>query len=136
MLRPRRVSTSSGKISLPELAILVGLLERLLIDNIHRLRRLQTGRGVKNPSTQGCKGLFACFRFQLWCYLSEEENPADKIHPHKERKSSSERVFLNNFPWVSDSCNRDEGKSSCELFGKVRANVGPDVMQSGFGVNF
>ena len=38
-------------------------------------------------------------------------------------KSSSERVFLNNFRWVPDSCHRKAGKSSRELFEKVRVNA-------------
>ena len=45
---------------------------------------------------------------------SEGENP--KV------KSSAEQVFLNNFRWVPASCHREEGKSSRELFKKVRAD--------------
>ena len=48
------------------------------------------------------------------------------IHPKlstQHKKSSSEQVCLNNFGWVPDSCHREEGKSSCELFGQVRVNA-------------
>ena len=38
-------------------------------------------------------------------------------------KSSSEQVSLSNFRWVPDSRHREDGKSSCELFEKVRANA-------------
>ena len=38
-------------------------------------------------------------------------------------KSSFEQVFLNSFCWVPDSRHREEGKSSRELFGKVRVNA-------------
>ena len=33
-------------------------------------------------------------------------------------ESSSEQVYLNNFCWVSDSCHREEGRSSHEFLGK------------------
>ena len=38
-------------------------------------------------------------------------------------KSSSEQVFLNNLRWVPDSFHKAAGRSSCELFKKVRANA-------------
>ena len=44
-------------------------------------------------------------------------------NPPKIKKSSSEQVFLNNFRSVPDSCHREEGKSSRELFEKVRVNA-------------
>ena len=59
-----------------------------------------------------------------------EENPPEKIHP--KLKSSSEQVFLNNFHWVPDSCHREEGKSSRELFEKVRVNA---VFLNVFGIS-
>ena len=46
---------------------------------------------------------------------------ARKKNPPKV-KSSSEEVSLNNFRWVPDSCRREEGKSSRELFDQVRVN--------------
>ena len=52
---------------------------------------------------------------------SEEENPPEKIHP--KQKSSCEQVLLNDFRWFPDSCHREEGKSSRELFEKVRVNA-------------
>ena len=48
-------------------------------------------------------------------------NSTRKIHPKE--KSSYEQVFLNNFRLVPDSCHREEGKSSRELFEKVRVNA-------------
>ena len=47
-----------------------------------------------------------------------------KIHLRKSTQeiSSSEQVFLKNLCWVPDSCHRKAGKSSCELFEKVRVN--------------
>ena len=39
------------------------------------------------------------------------------------KKSSSEQVFLNSFRWVPDSCHRETGKSSRELFEKVRVDA-------------
>ena len=39
------------------------------------------------------------------------------------KKSSSERVFLNNSRWVLDSCHRKAGKSSRKLFEKARVNA-------------
>ena len=61
-----------------------------------------------------------------------------KIHPKKStqnKKCSSERVFLNNFRWVPDSCHRKARKSSRELFEESRVN---EVFfgTSGFGVGF
>ena len=39
------------------------------------------------------------------------------------KRNSSEQVFLNNFCWVPDSPYREKGKSSRELFEKVRVNA-------------
>ena len=58
--------------------------------------------------------------------LLEEENPPEK-------KSSSEQVFLNNFRWVPDSCHREEGESSRELFEKVRVNTAFFLVFRDFG---
>ena len=52
---------------------------------------------------------------------SAEENPPDKIRP--KYTSSSEQAFLNNFCWVFKLRHREEGKSSRELFEKVRVNA-------------
>ena len=46
-------------------------------------------------------------------------------------KSSSGQVFLNNFRRVPDSCHRDEGEGSRELFEKVRINA---VLFGCFGI--
>ena len=49
-----------------------------------------------------------------------------KIHPKKStpnKKVHLDKFLLNNFRWVPDSCHREEGKSSCEFFEKVRANA-------------
>ena len=56
----------------------------------------------------------------LWFLWTLKRNLPKKIHP--EQKSSSERVFLNNFRWVPDSCHREAGESSRELFKKVRVD--------------
>ena len=70
-------------------------------------------------------GWFLCFR---------GGTPPEKIHPRL--KSSSERVFLNNFCWVPDSRHRGErGTSSRELFEKVRVNAVFFVGVSGFWVD-
>ena len=50
-------------------------------------------------------------------------------------KKSSEQVHLNNFRRAPDSCHREEGKSSRELFEKVRVNA-PLFGVSGFWVGF
>ena len=65
---------------------------------------------------------------------SEEENPPEKVHP--KIKSSFEQVFLNNFRWVPDLRYGEEGKSSRELFEKVRVNAVFFFGISGFGVGF
>ena len=54
---------------------------------------------------------------------SQEENPPPPRKNPPKIKSSSERVFLNNFRWVPDSCHRNAGKSSRKLFEKVRVNA-------------
>ena len=52
------------------------------------------------------------------------QNHRRKVQPKKstQTKSSSEQVLLHNFRWVPDLCHREEGKSSRELFKKVRVS--------------
>ena len=63
----------------------------------------------------------------LQCPLSRDTfSQRRKIHrknPPPPTKSSSKQVFLNNFRWVPDSYHGEEGKSSHELFEKVRVNA-------------
>ena len=61
--------------------------------------------------------------------------PTRKNPPKIDKKTLSEQVFLNNFHWVPDSCHREEGKSSRELFEKARVNA-VSFGISGFGVGF
>ena len=58
-------------------------------------------------------------------FANESRLAEEEIHPKRStpQKSSSEEMFLNNFCWVPDSCDREEGKSSRELFEKVRVNA-------------
>ena len=53
---------------------------------------------------------------------SEEEIPPPKKNPPK-KESSFEQIYLNNVCWVCDSHHREAGKSSHELFEKVRVNA-------------
>ena len=57
--------------------------------------------------------------------------PPEKIHPQKKR--SSEQVFLNNFRWAPDSCHREEGKGSPEVFGKSSCERGNFIVFSDLG---
>ena len=60
----------------------------------------------------------------------------EEIHPKKSTqiKSSSERVFLNNFRRVPDSRHREEGKNSHEFFEKNSRKRGVFFGISGFWV--
>ena len=69
----------------------------------------------------------------------QERDLRRKIYPKNStpnKKSSSEQVFLNNFRLAPDSCPREEGKSSRELFKKVRVEAVFLLGISGFGVGF
>ena len=49
----------------------------------------------------------------------------ERIHSEEEipKSAQNKKVYLNKFFWVPDSCHREDGKSSRELFEKVRINV-------------
>ena len=53
--------------------------------------------------------------------MFQRKKATRKIHP--KLKSSSEQVFQNHVRWVSDSCHREEGKSSRKLIETVRVNA-------------
>ena len=65
---------------------------------------------------------------------SREENPPERSTQN--RKVHPKQVHLNNFHWVPDSRHREEGKSSRELFEKVRVNALVFFGISGFWVGF
>ena len=55
--------------------------------------------------------------------VSQTPRPRGRGRPFLLRVS---QVFLNNIRWVPDSCHREEGKSSRELFEKVCINSSPE----------
>ena len=61
--------------------------------------------------------------------------PPSVTPPFAAAQSSYEQVHLNTFGRAPDSCHTDEGKSSRELFEKVRVNA-PLFGISGFWVGF
>ena len=60
-------------------------------------------------------------------FASDFSSPSLPPKPVHKKSIQNKKViwtsFLNNFHWVLDSCHRVEGKSSRELFEKVRANA-------------
>ena len=88
-----------------------------------------TENTVRHGSCDGCLAnvgqvtrRFPEFRAHLPGALVMPGNFKRGENPHPKYKSSSEQVCLNSFRWVPDSCHREEGKSSRELFENVRVN--------------
>ena len=66
---------------------------------------------------------------QDWTFLQS----SGKENASQIKEVSSEQVFLNNFRWVPDSCHREEGKNSRELFEKIRVKAAVFLAFRDFG---
>ena len=88
---------------------------------------LSTGTQGRNPWPESVDVHDPRGASKIFCWPQEENPPESK----NQNKKVHLNKFLNNFRWVPDSCHREEGKCSRELYRKRAFGV-----ISGFWVGF